>query len=304
MVANSVDPRRGVATFLGLTFGASWALEIGCFFAPLPAAERLAICALLAMFVPAAAAWLMRGPLGHEGFADAGLAIRWRQSWRVYVAAYVAVPLLVFAGLGVALVSGVQHWVYPPQFVLDGVTKRIPAAAGGLMAAAALSVALPINMVFAFGEEFGWRGYLLPRFAALGRARGAALAGCVWGLWHAPLIALYGFNYPGHPLAGVATMVLFATAFGLLQGWLRYASGSVWPCVLAHAALNAQAGFGLIFLTPADSLLRAPVGLCGAAPFVALAVWLVATKRFDRERVGRSLKPALPRAVHAGDAHF
>ncbi|MET7771480.1 CPBP family intramembrane glutamic endopeptidase [Nocardia sp. NPDC005366] len=33
----------------------------------------------------------------------------------------------------------------------------------------------------------------------------------------------------------------FCVLFGLVLGWLRMKSGSVWPCVVAHAALNASA---------------------------------------------------------------
>jgi membrane protease YdiL (CAAX protease family) len=71
----------------------------------------------------------------------------------------------------------------------------------------------------------------------------------------------------------------------LILAWLRIRSGSVWPSTLAHAALNAQAGFALILLSPADSLVRAPIGLLGLVPLLIFAIFLVMTGR---------LKPAVP----------
>jgi len=45
-------------------------------------------------------------------------------------------------------------------------------------------------MIFTFGEEFGWRGYLLPRLAPLGGISAAIITGVIWGLWHTPVIVL------------------------------------------------------------------------------------------------------------------
>src|SRR5262249_36961132 len=112
--------------------------------------------------------------------------------------------------------------------------------------AAAFTVALPFNMIFTFGEEFGWRGYLLPRLAPLGGGWAAILTGIVWGLWHAPIIVTQEYNYPGHPWLGVLAMVGLTTALGVVFAWLRFRSGSMWPAALAHAAVNAQAGMGLL----------------------------------------------------------
>ncbi|REJ33335.1 MAG: CPBP family intramembrane metalloprotease domain-containing protein, partial [Bacillota bacterium] len=40
---------------------------------------------------------------------------------------------------------------------------------------------------FALGEEIGWRGYLLPQLAGLGRRRALLLSGFLWSIWHLPL---------------------------------------------------------------------------------------------------------------------
>src|SRR5437763_2771525 len=67
--------------------------------------------------------------------------------------------------------------------------------------------------------------------------------------------------------------------FGEEFGWLRFRSGSVWPSVLGHAAFNAQACFGVLLLSPANSLVRAPIVVVGLVPMMAFVIWLAATGR-------------------------
>jgi uncharacterized protein len=64
---------------------------------------------------------------------------------------------------------------------------RVVAAA---QIAAALLVAPAINAIPAFGEEWGWRGWLLPRLIGLDTWPALLLSGLVWGIWHAPLTLL------------------------------------------------------------------------------------------------------------------
>jgi membrane protease YdiL (CAAX protease family) len=289
----------GIALFLALTFGFSWAIWLGLGALGVPFVLRTA----LGMFGPAVAAALVRGPLRHEGFADAGLRLVGRGHTRggwMYLAAYLLPPLLITAGIGLSLLIGYQHWTDPVVAMQDIVARQLAAAHQALPAritlpqlarialiaqlAEALTIGLAFNMVFTFGEEFGWRGYLLPRLAPLGGAWAAIISGIVWGLWHAPLILLSGYNFPGHPWLGIGGMVLFTVALGVIFAWLRFRSGSVWPSTLAHAALNAQAAIGLLVLAPAgDSLLRPPVGLIGVAPFAVVAIILIATGRLRAE---------------------
>jgi membrane protease YdiL (CAAX protease family) len=285
----------GVIQYILLTFGISWGLWLSLRATGVPFTIRAAI----GMFGPALGAVLVR-LVRREGFADAALRLTPKDrpgTGRMFLAAYITVPLLIFTGVGIALLTTYQHWDLA-AFLQNQALAIASAAATrgkslplGLSAqqvalistvggvALAFTLAIPFNMIFTFGEEFGWRGYLLPRLSPLGGVAAAVITGAIWGLWHAPLILLDGYNYPGHPVSGVGMMVVFTTALGVVFAWLRFRSGSVWPPTLAHAALNAQAGLGFVFLSPGDPLIRPPVGILGLIPIIALALWLAATKR-------------------------
>lgn len=143
--------------------------------------------------------------------------------------------------------------------------------------ASAIVVAPFINMVFALGEEVGWRGMLFPTLAERMPPRSAALtSSIIWGLWHAPIIAMghnYGMGYPGFPITGMLMMMLFCAPLGICLAWLRIRSGSVWTCALAHGAFNAIAGVGLYFCTTGSTLLGpSPLGLIAGIPLLVLGI--------------------------------
>jgi membrane protease YdiL (CAAX protease family) len=251
----------------------------------------------LGMFGPAIAATLVRGPLRHEGFDDAGLRLvgqGQRGGGWMYLAAYLVVPILIAAGIGLSLLVGYQRWINPVQAIQQMMAQALAATHQSpppgtsltqlatttlvIQLAAAFTIGIVLNMVFTFGEEFGWRGYLLPRLAPLGGPQAAVLSGVFWGLWHAPIILVISYNFPGHPFLGVGEMVLVTVPLSVVYAWLRFRSGSVWPSTLAHAAANAQSGITLLVLVPAgDSLLRPPLGLIGVIPIAVLAIVLVVT---------------------------
>jgi len=55
----------------------------------------------------------------------------------------------------------------------------------------------------AVGEEYGWRGYLLPRLLPGGEIRATLIGGVVWAVWHLPLL-VSGLSFPGQPLSCTA----------------------------------------------------------------------------------------------------
>ena len=156
-------------------------------------------------------------------------------------------------------------------------TAHLPGSRMLLPAILCSSVVLgpTLNGFFGFGEEFGWRGYLLPKLMPLGKWKAYVLVGIIWGLWHAPLI-LAGFNYPGHPVLGVLGMIGMTTTFGfyLNEMTLRHRSS-----ILAgwmHGAFNGQFyGLWRILFPDIHPLLGGVTGLVGMAVWAALGLAVV-----------------------------
>lgn len=98
----------------------------------------------------------------------------------------------------------------------------------------------------AFGEEGGWRAYMMPKlFKLFGEKKLPALiiGGIIWGLWHAPLTCIghnYGTEYPGFPFLGILMMCVFCILLGIILSFLSERSGSVWPAAFMHAVSNAH----------------------------------------------------------------
>lgn len=303
-------PWAAVAVFVGVSCALAWAVSLPAWLIDPDRPGYAALFSSLAsvmMFTPAAAmlvvVFLMRVPRT-ERTRFLGM---WplRPAKRVVwftVAAVFAPLLLTIACLGVAAAFG---WLTPDlvhfsgfQQVIDAQLEGLPAESAELaratMPALGLLVALQmlaipfgalINSVFAFGEEIGWRGWLLPALRPLGVWPALVLSGVIWGLWHSPLILL-GYNFNRTDWTGVALMVGGCVAWGVLLGWTRLRTGSVWPAVVGHGALNASAGLFLIVGAagaPLDPALVSPLGVAGWIVLGATALILVLARQFRRE---------------------
>lgn len=284
---------RGVVVFLLLAYGLAWAAQIGLVLGLQGVSGGMAalgggvlVAAAALMWPPAVGAYVARRWVERSGFADAGL--RW-PPWRPALLAWFGPTLLTL----VALLLSLPIYPFDPTFAMlqqmaEQTGQPLPAPVEVIVLAqiaAALTIAVPINAVFAFGEEFGWRGYLLPRLIGLlDFWPGMLLHGAIWGLWHAPLIVLSGYNYPGHNLLGVPLFVVFCALAGVLFAWLQLTSKSVLAPTIAHASLNATAGVPLLVLRGVDpavaGVLYSPVGWVA----LLLAITLVARRGGFRPR--------------------
>jgi membrane protease YdiL (CAAX protease family) len=130
----------------------------------------------------------------------------------------------------------------------------------------ALVAGYTINAFFAFGEEFGWRGYLLKALENKKLLDVSLITGIVWGVWHFPLI-LIGHNYPQHPKAGVAMMIVFCILLSPVMTYIVIKSKSAITAAIFHGTLNAIGGISVLYLVGTNDLTN---GLTGIAGFIAL----------------------------------
>ena len=193
----------------------------------LPRAE---ILVLINMLTPLLAALIMLFGVTGEGYTKEGraslglgkLGLRW---WGL--AFLLPIPVLLLS-YGFAWVTGLARLATGP-------------GEGGL--SAALLNFLPnllAAILLGFGEEFGFRGYLLPRLMGLGAKRALLISGFLHGVWHLPIILLTPF-YPteGNLLIFIVLFLLTLTAAGVIYGYMRLVSDSVWVPTLFHGAFNA-----------------------------------------------------------------
>jgi membrane protease YdiL (CAAX protease family) len=146
-----------------------------------------------------------------------------------------------------------------------------------LILAAVQSVLLApiLAIVIAFGEEYGWRGYLQSELFKLGRVRGVLLLGVIWGAWHWPLI-LMGYNYPGHPLLGMLLMALYTIGLAVVLGYAVLKSGSVLLSAYLHALNNQVVAFiAAMGFKPFDNTFSFDIGIYGIVTLAIVAFFIL-----------------------------
>jgi membrane protease YdiL (CAAX protease family) len=160
------------------------------------------------------------------------LGLHWPVSWRrtILIALGAAVLRIL---VGTLVIEPVTEHVWPPAVAPSGM-KEI--AGHGMEA---LKWFLLVWTFAAFGEEIGYRGYLLNRAADAGGRSKAAY-------WVAVVLVSVLFGY-GHYYKGPAGIVDSGMA-GLVLGAAYVLSGrNLWVCVLAHGFIDTIALVAVFF---------------------------------------------------------
>ena len=288
---SKTDIRR-IVIFLGFTFGIAWIIGLiiyltggltnGPQIAP-GVTLALVLMSTAYMGAPALGNILTR-LLTREGWKDMGLRPNFKKGWRFWLVGWFLPVVMTLPGAALFFV------LFPQYFDANLSTmQQLMAASPSSMSSLSpwtiliiqlvqgVLIAPLINSVFTFGEEFGWRTYLLPKLMPLGGRKAMLLMGVIWGIWHWPVIFMgyeYGSSYPGYPWVGPLLFIWVTFGLGVFLGWLTLRSKSVWPAVIGHAAINGVAGVAVFVIAGEPNMLLGPlpVGIIGSVGFALVAI--------------------------------
>ncbi len=141
-------------------------------------------------------------------------------------------------------------------------------------------------MMFFFGgsfqEEFGWRGYALPRLLArFNPVMASLILGAIWSVWHLPLFFISGLSQSYMPFG---IFLVMGVAFSVLFTWAYIKTNrNLFTALLFHTAINTSLSVFPPFEQKIGGNHTAFIYLAGAYALVALGV--VITDRAMRAKV-------------------
>lgn len=305
--ARTIVPLRAIVTFIVLAFALVWVVALPLWLGDGLATPLATLLLPVLMYTPAVALLIVLFAMRP---IPKGQRLRFLGIWPLRPAKQViwlsVIGLFGSVAVIVAamLLSAALGWLNADFVGLSGFQQQVaaslppgaPAPSPWLLVGMQLVMvpiaAATINAVAAFGEELGWRGFLVPALRRYGTWPALLISGAIWGLWHAPIILL-GYNFGRTDITGVLLMTGGCIVWGVLLGWLRLRSASIWPAVFAHGAINAAVGLPVVFIaagTTFDPALAYAVGVSGWIVGAVVIVILLVTGQFRRqpELAGRS----------------
>jgi membrane protease YdiL (CAAX protease family) len=205
--------------------------------------------------------WYQRGK-GVLGLLKKGVDYRFAKKW--WLPTILLCPLIIGGALGIAALAGENtpelYWITNPSLIL--VNFFVILFTGG-----------PLQ------EEFGWRGYALPRLQNKFNALvSSVIIGFMWGLWHLP------YFFIGTELTyayGIIPQIITAILLSILLTWLfNNTGGSILVSLLFHNMFNLSND-----MFPAlKTQLGSPLFIAFFVTAAVLVVLIAGYKRMVREK--------------------
>lgn len=220
---------KALGSFFMLTFAFTWFFwlfavlsSLNLVFSPLSSMVWVVIGAHGPLV---ASLWLTYKVVGLPGIKNlllSGFKLRMKLAWWITILAF---PILL---------AGVAFWIttatsnFQPDTTLLGQPLLI----------------IP-NLFFmfflggSFQEEFGWRGFALPRLLTLQTPFTASLIlGVIWGFWHLPLFYIAGLSQ-SYMHFGLFLLLTLAFSFIFTRIYIR-TDYNLFSALLLHTALNTS----------------------------------------------------------------
>lgn len=215
------------------------------------------------MLMVAFSAFVVRILIERKGFEDVGWNLghyRWYLLALLWCFVYGLIPALV------ASLFGDLEWNH-------GIS-------GGALIVVVLSLA-GLSVIAAFGEEFGWRGYLLPRLLT-DRTRSReilVIIGFIWGVWHLPVelspLLKEGFVGTSSWLSVVGVALLSGIQMIGASVLLSFVFGAVWLKTRSILLVSFIHGYLIGFRDAFGILLNYPPAFRLIRIVILVPIWLV-----------------------------
>ena len=275
--------KKRLYIFLGIVFVLSWGLA-----ATIPLSGdnygsiKSTVILSIMMLMPALSSILTR-LITKENFKNMYLKPRFKNNMKYYIIAYFMTNVFIILG------AVVYFLIFPNDLDLNMTTLRQTLANSGVTVdvyvifiaqiVQGVLIGPIINIIFTLGEEIGWRGYLLQKLCKeFSTKKAIIISGIIWGIWHAPIIAMghnYGTGYAGAPYLGIFAMIIFCVVVGSYLSYLVIKTKSVIPCGVAHSAINAFAAISLcVYKGVANPFIGPlPTGIIGGSIFILVGIY-------------------------------
>ena len=241
------------------------------------------------MFFPMITALVLQA-IDKEKFNHTGL-VNFKIKWSWLVAWLLPVVMVLLCILVNGLMPGVSlqynaeqliNQYHIPEDQQEMVREQLSAIPASLMVViillSSLMAGVSVNALAAFGEEYGWRNYLVGALCEVKFWKAAMFIGIVWGIWHFPLI-LMGHNYPNEPQWGVLLMVVMCILLGVIELYFVLKSKSMIVAAILHGTINALAGVVIYFTLGGNDFLNGMPGLSG---FIVMALTILCLWIYDK----------------------
>src|SRR5699024_8099806 len=272
--------KRKILTYILWLYGLSFGISALFFLSGLGNNPfTLYIFMLGYMFIPLIAVLIVQKLIYKEAIARP-LLLTGRPNWWWPFAMFFPLLLVGLTALvailfpGVTLDLGMENYLRTLDATasaeMNNLFQMLPFHPLWLLAGQSFIAGITINAIFAFGEEIGWRGFLLREFQALGFWKASLLIGLIWGLWHAPLTIFAGHNYPSTPIFGVLMITVSCMLMSPIFAFITIKSRSVFPAAFFHGVINGSASLGIMIVSGGNPELLN--GLNGLAGVIVLSI--------------------------------
>ncbi|HNT74287.1 MAG TPA: type II CAAX endopeptidase family protein [Anaerolineae bacterium] len=210
-----------------LTFGFSWLFWLspvlssqGFFTLPIPNM----VCVIIGAHGPLFAAVVLTFKLAGWGAVKqlirSGFNLRMTLGWWL---AIISIPFIL---------TGIAVWV---NVVLNDYQPDTTMLTQPLMIVPTFLIMFFLGG--SFQEEFGWRGYALPRLLTLSSPLMASLLlGTIWGVWHLPLFYISGVSQSFMPFGIFLPLTI---VFSIMFTWFfQKTKHNLFSALLFHTAIN------------------------------------------------------------------